>query len=213
MQVPEIMINHAMHEYDRIAKLIQRNTAMARVDILAAMCIINVARKLGVIIYRDTLLGILGIQLRDFRRIMMQVLSFNKDILVLYVPNDGKSETRRIVARVVSTVNACIDATGENIPRLACALHRILSKNLVGMREDTKIAVIAYLVIKKSWPEFSSLSCIASGLHCRISSIYNALTRILKRMGVNIHAQLSKLDLSRRIDMLLDQEKAIPEPI
>ncbi len=200
LQIPEIMINHTIHEYDRISKLIQRNTAMANSNILAAICIINVARNLGVIIYRDSLLEILGIQPRDFKRIILQVMSFNKDILVL---NSNRSEIHRIVDRVVSTVNMCIDARGENYSRLAYTLYRILANYLIGMREDSKVAVITYLLIKRLWPNFASLSHLASFLHCRISSIYNALTRILKRTGMNTYTKLSRLDLTRHIDALI----------
>jgi hypothetical protein len=200
LQIPNIIINHAMCEYDRISKMIQRNTAMARPSILAAICIINVARKLGVIIYRDSVMEILGIQQRDFRSIMMQVLSFNKDILVLC---SNKSEIHRIVDRVVATVNMCAGETGEKISQLAYTLYRIMAKFFVGMREDNKVAVISYVLLKKLWPNFASLSHLATVLHCRISSLYNALTRILKRMGINTHIKLSSLDLSRYIEILI----------
>lgn len=200
LQIPDIIINHATREYDRVSKLIQRNTAMANSNILAAICIINVARKLGVIIYRDSLLEILGIQPRDFKRIMMQVMTYNKDILIL---SSNMPDIHRIVDRVVSTVNMCINATGENYARLAFSLYRILANYLIGMREDTKVAVISYLLLKKLWPNFASLSHLATCLHCRISSLYNALTRILERTGMRVHKKLSRLDLSRHIDSLM----------
>ncbi len=180
--------------------MIQRNTAMANTNILAAICIINVARKLGVNIYKDSLLEILGIQQRDFRRIMMQVMSFNKDILMF---SGDRSNIKHIVDRVVSTANRCIDATVENCNKLAYTLHQNLAHYLIGMREDTIVAILTFILLKKLWPNFASLSLIASFLHCRISSIYNALTRILKRTGLNAHKKLSRLDLSLYIDTIL----------
>ncbi|MEX2684890.1 MAG: hypothetical protein Q6373_025170 [Candidatus Sigynarchaeota archaeon] len=212
LQLPDIMINHAIREYDRISKLIQRNTAMARPEFLAAICIVNVARKLGISFYRDNLLEMLGLQFRDFKRVILQAISYNKDILVHV---DDRLELRRMADRVVSTVNTCIDFPKVNTTRLACDLLRNTRRYLIGMREDIKIAVISYLVIKKIRPSFSSLSCIASYLHCRISTIYNAITRVLKNMGITICKPLSKLDCARYLDGLLKdvQEKKNDNPM
>lgn len=198
LQLPEIIISHAMHVYTKLIPLVPQGTMLARSSIQAGLSIYIAAKQLKIVIYRDSLLARLGIDEKAFNRCLIQLKSIqlkSKEIAV----QEPSSIT------IISRANAVMqEFAGQNdYMAILKKTYGIVVKGLAGMREDMKIAVLAFITLKITAPERASLIKLAKMMHCRISSLYNAITRVLKKIGINVATKLSQVDIGASMKRLL----------
>nr|MDO8115762.1 hypothetical protein [Candidatus Sigynarchaeota archaeon] len=67
--------------------------------------------------------------------------------------------------------------------------------------------VIAFIALKFVAPDLASLTGIAGTLHCRISSIYNAIARIFTRFGITIMEPLSRVNIVEHFQKISTSDK------
>ncbi|HME55330.1 MAG TPA: hypothetical protein VKM55_24190 [Candidatus Lokiarchaeia archaeon] len=200
IQLPDILISHAMHVFDKLLSISPRGTMLAKPEMQAALSIYIAAKKLKIVLYRDTLLAKFNIAEKLFNKCLMQVKTRAlKSSEKTFIEPSMDITTNRVCSVMQ-------DLAGEgNYSGIVKETNKILAKSLNGMREDMRVAVIAFIALKIASPENASLANLARALHCRIASLYNSVTRVLQKIGIDVSTKLSELDIASSMKSIMEQ--------
>ena len=78
LQLPESIIDHAMHVNDKLVTLVARGTMLAGVDMLAALSLFIAAKRLGIAIHKDAMLAVFGLDRKHFDRCLLRIKAVGK---------------------------------------------------------------------------------------------------------------------------------------
>jgi len=191
MQLPEIVIDSAMHLHDKLLVAIPKGAAVAGPDLLGGISTFIACKQLGVAIDRDALVERLDMTPRAFFRAFMRVRAIHKHITPA-MPSAAKASI--VIDRVLSTLRE-IGGDGDYQPVVE-SIYRQVAKAFMGIREDTRIAVTAYIAAQVAGIESASFTSIASTLHFLPSSLYNAVNRVLAKLGIAVTGSLSRANIA-----------------
>lgn len=190
LQLPTSIIDHAMHVNDKLAVLVERGSMLAGVDALAAMSLYIAAKRLGIAIHKEAMLAVFGLDRKHFDRCLLRIKAIGK---VACVPA-GKQMSRVIFEHALA---AAIAVAGEGYHKETIEMaYKALARAFVGLHEDSIVAVTAYIALQLEGCDRASLSAVALATGYRSASLYNAATRVLKKLGIVIEDSLSKLDIA-----------------
>ena len=190
LQLPVSIVDHAMHVAGKLVAIIQRGSMLSGPEMLAALSLHIAAKRLGIAMHKEALLDVLGLERKRFDRCLLRIKAAGQ---VVSVPA-GKQLSRVIFDRVLAAV---IKAVGEGHHREAIeATYKALGRAFVGLHEDSIVAVTAFMALHLEGSERASLSAISEATGYRSASLYNAATRVLRKLGIEIEDSLSKLDIA-----------------
>jgi hypothetical protein len=184
------IVDHAMHVAGKLVAIIQRGSMLAGPETLAALSLYIAAKRLGIAMHKEALLDVFGLERKRFDRCLLRIKAAGQ---VASIPA-GKQLSRIIFDRVLAAV---IKAVGEGHHHEAIeATYKALARAFVGLHEDSIVAVTAYMVLQLEGSERASLSAISDATGYRSASLYNAATRVLRKLGIEIEDSLSKMDIA-----------------
>ncbi len=189
-QLPLIVADHAVHAARKIAALAPKGSSMAGCDMVAALAVFVACKKLSVRQTSDDVLGVLaglGVDARLFKRNLLKLRALGK-------------RAGRTTEGKQPVVNAALDALrdvlgpGDWLAQVFL-VHARIAKALVGMRDDSAAAVTAYLAAQLVSPAGVPLTLLAKALRFRAASLYNAVKRVLLKVGVAVEGPMSRANV------------------
>lgn len=185
-QLPPIVAGHALHAAREIAAAARRGSGMAGPEMLAALGVASACKRLGMARCRDELLAVaasLGVEAKPFLRNLLRSRAAG-------VAGAGAAAG---AAAVDGALSALREALGPGDWLGAVSLvHARVAKALVGLRADSAAAVTAYLAAQLVSPAGVPLTLLAKAARFRTASLYNAVKRVLRKLGVVVEGPMSK---------------------
>ncbi|NMC04380.1 MAG: hypothetical protein GYA24_04170 [Candidatus Lokiarchaeota archaeon] len=194
-QLPAIVVDHAVHAARKIAALAPRRSSMAGSSMTAALAVFVACKKLGITRPRDEWLAMaasMGIEGKPFLRNIMRLRAMGK--------SPGKEARKGARAGGATVVNVSLAALrdavgpGDHLP-VVRLVHAGIARALVGMRVDSAAAVTAFLAGQLLSPAGVPLTLLARTTKFRAASMYNAVKRVLAKIGMVVEGPLSKARL------------------
>ncbi len=189
-QLPAIVVDHAMHVHGKISAIATRGSSMAGCSMLAAISVFIACKRLTIVQTRDDILDVLaglGVDVRLFQRNLLRLRAFGKGL-------DRTTAGRQSIMSAALAALQNVLGPGDYIGKVSL-VHATLAKALVGMREDSAVAVTAFLSLNLLVPRGASLTMLAKALRFRPASLYNATKRVLGKIGIVVDGPLSQANL------------------
>jgi hypothetical protein len=189
-RLPPIVADHAVHAARKIAALAPKGSSMAGCEMTAALAVFVASKKLSVAMTSDDVLamaGSLGVDARLFKRNLLKLRLLGKKL--------GRTAAGRqsIVNFALGTLRDVL-GPGDYLGTVT-AVHVALARAFVGMRDDSAAAVTAFLSVQAIDPHAASFTAIAAAARFRAASLYNAVKRVLGKVGVVVEGPMSRANL------------------
>nr|MDO8112324.1 hypothetical protein [Candidatus Sigynarchaeota archaeon] len=191
MQLPEIVVDTAMHLHDKLAGNIPKGAALAGPDLLGGISVFISCKQLGIAIDRTALAKQLDVKTRCFARALMHARAIGKQVAPA-MPSVAKATI--VIARVLSVLRE-IAGNGDYQPAVE-SVYRQVAKVFMGLREDTRVAVAGYLAAQVLGIESASFTMLATKMGVLPSSLYNAVKRVLAKLGIVVVGTLSRTNVA-----------------
>jgi hypothetical protein len=189
-RLPPIVADHAVHAARKVAALAPRGSSMAGCEMVAALAVFVACKKLPVAMTRDDVLGMvasLGVDARLFKRNLLKLRGLGKKL--------GRTAAgRQPVVNAALVALQAVLGPGDYLGTVT-AVHAALARAFVGMRDDSAAPVTAFLSVQAIDPRAASFTAIAAAARFRPASLYNAVKRVLGKVGVVVEGPMSRANL------------------
>ncbi len=209
-QLPAIVVDHAVHVARKVAALAPKGSSMAGCDMVAALAVFVASKKLSMTLTGDDVLAMvasIGVDARLFKRNLLKLRVLGKKL-------GRTTEGRQPVVNAALGALQDVLGPGDWLAQVSI-VHSLIAKTLVGMRDDSAASVTAYLAAQLVSPAGVPLTLLAKALRFRPASLYNAVKRVLGKVGVAVDGPMSRVNVGAilRTRVLVGREVVNAAPV
>ncbi len=210
VQLPTAVVDHAVNVARKVAALAPKGSSMAGCDMVAALAVFVASKKLSMALTGDDVLAMvesIGVDARLFKRNLLKLRVLGKKL-------GRTTEGRQPVVNAALGALQDVLGPGDWLAHVSL-VHSRIAKALVGMRDDSAASVTAYLAAQLVSPAGVPLTLLAKALRFRPASLYNAVKRVLGKVGVAVDGPMSRANVGAilRTRVLVGREVVKEAPV
>ncbi|MHA1793101.1 MAG: hypothetical protein ACTSVI_10685 [Promethearchaeota archaeon] len=189
------LVHHGMFVFDKVHKQVKPGTKLANADNLALMALYNSVRILGLGIFKGEFIEAAGIERKEFDSLLLKYTKLIKEKCPSLKIHASKTQNL-VLSRAQEITRQCLkekNIDGITIINIIKKVNEILRRYYTGMKLQSIIGVLVYISVN-ILDSTVLLTDIANKVKYSASSLYNATSRMMKKMKGKSIGKLTKVD-------------------
>ncbi|MFX0100337.1 MAG: hypothetical protein ACFFCS_12215 [Candidatus Hodarchaeota archaeon] len=207
--LPESLTHETMHVYSTIKDQIPPGSSMANVEILSTALLFLTGKMRGCNVYLSKLLEISDIHAKRFRQNILKISRIVKEKFP-DVKQDKIGSKDRVIDSAMDILREHA-GVGE-YSSVVESVYSFVNSHLVGMKQRSKLGIVAF-VSSRLLDIDISLSDVSKRVNYTPSSLYNAIMRMLSKMGLERPKGLGNVDFKSIISNASQSRKITLEQV